>query len=251
MAEKYEFDFKPFNVTTDLKHYDKAATIKAAEAFIAAKVGRANYIATVSDIVNQNTTKGFITDSQQNYLLRLIHDTLPEYKTYEQKFIEWYDVREDIQEVYKYSMSSPSYVYVIHPVTNEYVSKGAEGWDTSWESRPADARMFWKMTNDWNVRKFMAVNRDTPFEEGDLVVLRKGNVGNWRYDPYYDGSNTPDKTTDRIGTVMQMTNEVHRRSRAGKGSRQINVLWIGSSEIKGVPERILKLHERKSRKRKA
>ena len=178
MAEKYEFDFKPFNVTTDLKHYDKAATIKAAEAFIAANVGRANYIATVSDIVNQNTTKGFITDSQQNYLLRLIHDTLPEYKTYEQKFIEWYDVREDIQEVYKYSMSQPSYVYVIHPVTSEYVSKGAEGWDTSWESRPADARMFWKMTNDWNVRKFMAVNRDTPFEEGDLVVLRKGNVGN-------------------------------------------------------------------------
>lgn len=252
MAAKYEFDFKPFNVLTDLTHYDKAKTIAAGEAYIAANAGKPNYINTVSEIVTYYKTKGSISDSQQNYVLRLIHETLPEYLDYEKKFIEWYDAREDIQEVYKFAMNgNGNYVYVISPTTGDYVSKGSDAWDTAWETRPANARMFWKMTNDWNVRKFMAVNRETPFEEGDLVVLRKGNVGNWRYDPYYDGSATPDKTTDRIGTVMQMTNDVHRRSRAGKGSRLINVLWIGQSEIKGVPERILKLHERKSRKKKA
>lgn len=251
MAAKYEFDFKPFNVSDDLKHYDKAATIAAAEVVIANSKDASTMMNTIKSIVHTFKTTGGMSDSQYNYLLRLIHDELPEYLAYEGKFFAWYDSRPDIQEIYKYAMNCESYTYVNHPVTGEYVSKRGEGWDTSWETRPGSAQMFWRKTSDWNVRKFMEVNRDTVFEEGDLVVLRKTQVGNWRYDPYYDGSATPDKTHDRIGTVMQMTDEVHRRSRAGKGSRQINVLWVGQSEMKGVPERILKLHERKPRKRKA
>ncbi len=36
--------------------------------------------------------------------------------------------------------------------------------------------------------------------------------------------------------------EIYRRSRGGKGSRLINVLWMNIGEQKAVPERILKKH---------
>lgn len=250
MADKYEIDFKQFDVTKDLAHYDDAAAVKAAEDMIAS--GKSNYrMPTITDLVNRYNKYKNLSDSQRSYLLGLIYQHLPEYNAYQQNFNNWYDSRDDIQEIYKYGMKLNPYAYVHHPLTGEYVGRGTALWDKSWDDRPGDARMFWRMTNDWTVRKFVEVNRESDFEEGDLVVLRKGQVGNWRYDPYYDGNNTPNKLTDRIGTVMQMTDDVHRRSRAGRGSRVINVLWIGQSEMKGVPERILKLHERKPRKKKA
>ena len=247
MAEKYEFDFKMFEMSS-LNSYTLPEVVRCAEDYQKSGATYASHI--VNDMLAQYKTKNTLSDSQRNYLLSIIRYQTPEYLKYEQDFFSWFDSRPDIQEIYKFGLSS-GYAYVQDPLTAEYVSKGSEHWNKDWETRPANSRMFWRVTNDWNVRKFKEINRDTVFEEGDLIVLRKPNVGNWRYDPYYDGRNTPDKLTERIGTVMQMTDDVHRRSRAGKGSRQINVLWIGQSEIKGVPERILKLHERKPRKKKA
>jgi hypothetical protein len=50
---------------------------------------------------------------------------------------------------------------------------------------------------------------------------------------------------ERIGMVVEHKDEISRRSRGGKGSRMINVLWINIGEQKAVPERILKKYREK------
>lgn len=245
MAAKYEFDFSKFEVTTLIAKGDKYL-VEIGKAMIAADPEKVSHV--IKDMVQQYASKGKLSDGQVNYLASLVKFHAPEYKQYNEEMLAWYDSRPDIQEVYHYAMSQ-SYVYVVHPVSGQYVSEGGEGWDASWKTRPANANMFWRAVNDWNVKRFRVIKADSSFEEGDLVELRKPHIGDWRYDPFYDGSKTPPPTDIRLGTVMQMTEEVHNRSRAGKGSRLVNVLFLGKSEVTGVPERLIKLHERKRKKK--
>ncbi len=49
-----------------------------------------------------------------------------------------------------------------------------------------------------------------------------------------------DKATARIGTVVEHEEALDRKSRGGKGSRLINVLWLNNGETKAVPERVIK-----------
>lgn len=248
MAAQYEIDFKHFDVEV-LRKLPTADLVALGEQMNNKRKGTGNTVCyTTESMTDAYKQKGSLTPNQHDYLARLVMTESKQYAQYEQDLFAWFDSRDDIKEIYQYGMRN-TYQYIQRP-GGSWVYKGGDGWDTSWEERPVDAHMFWRVMGDWNVKKFREVKRESVFEEGDLIVLRKPHVGNWRYDPYYDGSNTPDKLTDRIGTVMQMTEDVHRRSRAGKGSRLVNVLWIGSSDIKGVPERIIKLHERKKRAKK-
>jgi len=248
MAAQYEIDFKHFDLEV-LRKLPTADLVALGEQMNNNRKGTGDNVCfTTQSMTDQYKQKGSLTPNQHDYLARLVMTESKEYAQYEQELLAWFDSRDDIKEIYQYGMKN-TYQYIQRP-NRSWVYKGGDGWDTAWEERPVDAHMFWRVMGDWNVKKFREVKRESDFEEGDLIVLRKPNVGNWRYDPYYDGANTPDKLTDRIGTVMQMTDDVHRRSRAGKGSRLVNVLWIGSSDIKGVPERIIKLHERKKRAKK-
>jgi hypothetical protein len=244
MAAPYEIDIKKFDYQPIAK-LPLPDLIALGEKRIA-RCNASGYVdATTKDMVGQYKKRGSLSESQINYLARLVYPESDLYIQYEKDFVAWYDSRTDIQEIYKYGITH-GYQYIRLP-NNTWTHRGADSWDASWDERPRDSEMFWRVMNDWNVKKFKEIKRESAFEEGDLIVLRTPHVANWRYDPYYDGSHTPDKLVERIGTVMQMTDDVHRRSRAGKGSRLVNVLWVGATEIKGVPERIIKLHERKKR----
>lgn len=246
MAEKYEFDFPHFDVN-NREQYSPVELVKFAEDYIAS--GRTDSVPFVSDVIAYYKKNNILTDSQQYYLANTIKHFMPDYIEYEQKFFAWYNSRPDIQEIYRYGMEHGN-VYVRHPDKNQWTYKGGDGWDTAWEAAPDSAEMFWRVTSNWNVRKFKAVNAPTSFEEGDLVVLRAPFAGHSSYDPLYTGRiSTPGKDEQRIGTVMQMTKEVHRHSRAGNGSRLVNVLWVGKTEVMGVPERTIKHYERKRRKK--
>lgn len=246
MAEKYEIDFKQFDVEV-LKKKPTTYLVETGKEMVAANPDTVNPV--IKDMVKQYEQKNTLSDGQINYLASLVKRATPEWAQHEQELLAWYDARPDVQEIWQYAMSQP-YVYVLDAGCGRYVSKGQPGWDVAWETRPRDSDMFWRQINDWNVKRFRIIKADSAFEEGDLVELRKPFLQDWRYDPLYDGSRTPPPTDMRLGTVMQMTEEVHRRSRAGKGSRLVNVLWMGKTEIEGVPERIIKLHERKRRAKK-
>jgi hypothetical protein len=52
-------------------------------------------------------------------------------------------------------------------------------------------------------------------------------------------------SVDRIGMVVEHKEAISSKSRGGKGSRLINVLWMNIGEQKAVPERIIKKHRDK------
>lgn len=245
MPAKYEIDFAEFDIRA-FRQKPHSYLLDLAKKVID-RDGLNAHIS-VRDIYDRFTRAGSITDGQADYLATLVKYESEEYKKYHEDMISWYNSRPDIQEMYQFAMKQ-EYVSVISPVTNRYCSKGVPEWNPSWEISPASPIMFWRAMSSWNVKKFRAVNADTMFEEGDLVELRKPFIGDWRYDALYDGKDTPPPTSIRLGTVMEMTDNVHQHSRAGKGSRLINVLFVGKAEVVGVPERVIKLHERKRRKK--
>jgi hypothetical protein len=250
MAAKYEINFPHFDTDSLYNVYKtNADIIPYAEAWLKKFTTDGNSGYVVADMIETSKNKE-LTDSQRHYLTRIVRNMLPEWAKYNTDLITWYNGRPDIQEMYQHAHNGEGYVYVVHPETSQWISSKDAEWNPDWGKTPANADMFWRSLNDWNVRKFIAVNRDTVFEEGDLVVLRTPFIANWDYDPLFDRSNMPDKAVPRIGTILQMTSEVHRNSRAGKGSRAVNVLWNGTTEPKLVPERTIKLYERRRRTKK-
>lgn len=251
MAAKYEFDFQRFNVEALYGKYDREQLAAFGDAWLAKHTDVANSYHTIKDLTGTMKTNPQPSDSQKNYLTRLVRTFTTEGEQYEKDFLLWFNSRPDIQEIYRWAFTSDGYIYVAHPENGDWCYKGDSSWNPDWEQNPANSDMFWRICGDWNVRKFIAVNRETSYSEGDLVVLRTPYVGNWDYDPLWERQNMPDKTVLRVGTILEMTENIHRNSRAGKGSRAVNVLWNGSTEAKLVPERVLKHLERKRRTKKA
>lgn len=245
MAEQYEMDFKEFGENW-LDKYDAAAAVKNAEEALKAGLHWKDKADVIKDIIGQYYSKNTLSQPQTHYLLRMCKQNTPEYAEHKENFFAWYNNRPDMAELYRYGMSKAWYI----PADGHWVYKGGEGWNTAWESAPANAEMFFRAATDYAGREFRELRRPTVYNEGDLVVLRAPFVGSWQHDPYYEGSKTPDATNLRIGTVMAHTEKFGHRSRAGKGSRQISVLWIGSAEPKLIPERMIKSHERKRRAKK-
>jgi hypothetical protein len=252
MAEKYEFDFQKFNVDTLYGKYDTTQLAAFGDLWLKKYEKTANSYNAVNDLTYSAKVYSGFSDSQKNYLTRFVREFTPEGIQYEKDFLLWYNSRPDIQEIYTWAFndSGNNFMYLQHPTKNTWSYKGDSDWDSSWEQTPANSNMFWRVCGDWNVRKFVAVNRETTYSEGDLVVLRTPFIGNWDYDPLWDRQNMPDKTVLRIGTILEMTSSIHRNSRAGKGSRAVQVLWNGTTETKQVPERVLKHLERKRRTKK-
>lgn len=258
MAEKYEIDFHRFEYDALAALYTEAQAVKLGEDALAAKTLNVSGTNAVTDILSQykrKVQKAYaepLTVSQREYLVRLCYRLSPEYAKHDADFWAWYNGRPDMHEVYQYGMQNAN--YAMNPANGEWVYKDGKDWDKSWETTPANSEMFFRVTGDYNVRRFREVNRDPVFSEGDLVHLRAAFIGRRDYDPLYgtiDRYGTPDASVMRLGTVMQLTTEINRYSRGGKGSRNVNVLWFGTTEPMMVPERIIKHHERKRRAKKA
>jgi len=173
------------------------------------------------------------------------------------KFVEWYDANPVAQEVYTHCAKS---AYSFRDTNNKYVNghrysyggidtveKDIEKLREAYRAHPLNAFNFEVHAYSQEGRQYAESHREQKFQEGDIVVLRAPFVGNHRYDPHY--RNAEMKPEDlRYGTVMLAdTDKFNYRSRGGKGSRLINVMWMGTEDAETValPERCLKWESRK------
>jgi hypothetical protein len=159
----------------------------------------------------------------------------PEYADFDKKFFDWYDSRPDIQEVYAESAASMWWFYDDeggHVARDDAETRG-------WTKRPSGWRMFENCMGSREGRKVLELKREIKFDVGDMVQLRTPFENGWKYDPIYHGSKE-ERASPRIGTILSHKNDIDYRSRGGKGSRLLNVLWLSSGRNVMVPERILK-----------
>lgn len=193
-------------------------------------------------------------------LLRAVYPVSAEYKKVNEDFFAEYNSREDLQEFYKKFAAEVNWLYTVdgkHHARGQYYQKQEEEdrqfWD-AFNEAPLDYTCYAKVANQSGARIFLEQNRETPWGAGELVKLRTGYVGHPDHDPLYvsrynafqTGQTTPDKTVDRIGTVMKVTDTVPWR--ASKGSKVIEVLWLGQEQSVHVPEKVLKFETRPTRK---
>lgn len=171
------------------------------------------------------------------------------YKKINEKFLAEYDSREDLQEIYKDCISHMGWLY---DENENCIDIRGEKGTHPFCTRPQNYRMFDYAVSRYG-RSTIEIARETPFVEGDLVLLRDTAVGT-DADPlrvghytlaYSQGQRTPDKSTQRIGTVISVTGEVSRSWRPVKGSKILKVMWLGGDgSIVDVEERRVKWHER-------
>lgn len=181
----------------------------------------------------------------------IIHNGDPAIDEHHAKFVEWYDANVPAQELYK--AVAPN-AWSFRDTKNGYIngsrfnsSEEDKNAVKSYREHPHNAFNFLNVAYGEEGRKYAESHREQKFQEGDIVVLRQPFVGNHRYDPHW--RNNDMKADDlRYGTVMLAdTDKFNRRSRGGKGSRLINVMWMGTedAETVAVPERCLKWESRK------
>lgn len=198
--------------------------------------------------ISQMLEKGFIATNWFNEM--------------NEAFLAEYDSREDLQELYKKfydgtnwitdryenSFSVNHYYRNTELITNEEVRALRE----KYSERPESFIMWNSVVDRAEVRKFIEIQRETPYQPGDLVKLRAAFIGRDGYDPLFVSnydvyargmSPTPDKSVDRIGTLMAITNDM-KGWRGSKGSKVIEVMWIGQENTSFIPERAVKWEER-------
>lgn len=241
----YEIDFKFLRNRTDILFNEdgteRYTDRQLADAVLLHQVHLTSYdqefIANVDGIINRGET---LTDNQRWHLKREAAHFVPHYEEYTKKFFDWYDNRPDMQEMYGACTGNNWWFYDNY---GNHKNRD-EGIALGWDKRPPNVEMFERVANSWEGSKYRELKRDVVFEVGDQVVLRKPFIGTYRYDPIYY-SQEVDKTADRIGMVVQQKEEISRRSRGGKGSRMINVLWLNTGETKALPERCIKKFRQK------
>ena len=144
MAALYEFDFKPLD---EDEVYKKYPDVKDAVLFGTQALATGQHFKdkkhVIQDLLDQHKSKGTLTESQQDYLLRLSKRVIPEFAKYEADFFVWYASRPDIQAIYKMGIGEIWYV----PANGEWVYKGHAGWDAKWDETPDNTDMFWRVAN--------------------------------------------------------------------------------------------------------
>lgn len=170
----------------------------------------------------------------------------PECAAVNAAFLAEYDSRPDLQELYQKFSTSNYWLHNLYGATLKNDDVIANGWD----KRPESYRMFMDVYENHSARELREKARETPYLEGDLVMLREPFVGKRQADPLwinpysqaaYAGASTPDKSVPRIATVIGVTDEVNGW-RAGKGSKILKVIWMGSEDVVNVEERFVKWH---------
>ena len=195
-------------------------------------------------------------DMKKNYYFRnliiWIWPMTAEFRELNGKFLAEYDSRPDMQEFYTSIAESAGYY---QDVTENYsnwnrddvVKIDAGGF----RNRPASYAMYSYFLESASGRKMVELARETPYEEGDLVVLRLPFVGHPDWDPewvshykqYHEGKVQPGREVARMGMLMEVTEKVNAY-RAAKGSKLMKILWFGKEDAVYIPENKIKFHER-------
>lgn len=166
----------------------------------------------------------------------------------EAAIMAWFQSNEKAIEVYRYA--SPHVYWWEADVTdgvNNHISS-AEATTRGYTANPRSSKDIERVLNTREATTYVELNRKQVYMEGDLVMLRKAYVGNYRYDPHWNtqGMNPSDP---RLGTVMGADASETQNYRGTKGSRLIKVLWFGKDgNWVNVPEKHIKLESRKGRK---
>jgi hypothetical protein len=181
-------------------------------------------------------------------LLNTIYPHTPEAEAISNALLAEYDSRPDLQEIYQESFPDHWAVYDKTGKRFEKDAAIARGYD----KRPDGAAMFRAVVRNSNAAsKKIELARETPYQEGDLVLLRKPFVG-MRVDPLYvnpysaeyrEGARTPDESVPRIATVYGVT-ERTMNYYATKGSKIIQIQWMGKEDMIDIEEKYIKWHER-------
>lgn len=174
-----------------------------------------------------------------------------EYNAINNAFMLEYSQRADLQEIYVETAAHNHYFYDKYGAHHNSIQARTNGWFDAPESYMMFQAVIARSTD---ASKKIELSRETPYLEGDLVLLRKPFVGRRGVDPLYvnpyseearNGATTPDASTMRIGTVVGVTERVGNYY-ATKGSKVIQLIWMGveDSQIIDVEERFIKWHER-------
>lgn len=234
-AEKYTMDFKlPFRSRELLFKEDnnpRYTTVELLE--FASKNASAYALEFVPSVKEYFAKNGALSQHQEYTLANLAADHSPACEELNREFLAWYATRPDIQEVYQNAAAGQYWWY--DPDNGNHLS-GEEAKARGWLNTPPNWIAFQRVWNGWGAHKYRELNRDIVYDIGDMVQLRTPHVGSWNHDPIY----AQDRATARIGTVVEHDGNIDRKSRGGKGSRLINVLWLNTGETKAVPERVIK-----------
>lgn len=187
----------------------------------------------VASLKQIKTTNGAITHNQQYTLYNHAADLCPDWDALNLEFFAWYDGREDMQKMYRECSAQMWWHYDRYGQHHSKEDAAARGW----LDRPDNWRMFYSLAYSSEASRYRELNRQIIYDIGDQVVLREPFKNSYRYDPCYQ---TLPVEQDRIGMVVEHKDSISRKSRGGKGSRLINVLWLSNGDQKLIPERCIK-----------
>lgn len=199
--------------------------------------------------ITEATIGQFYNDRMVDRVAQHVFPFTPTYQRINDAFLAEYDSRADLQEVYTLAVNGRGWAYT---VSGDCVDLNNH---PQYKTRPESFLMYSSMISRCTEsRKKIELSRSTPYQEGDLVLLRKEGMDRRGVDPLYiprwgygaqPGKSTPDETVERIGTVISVTEKVGGYH-AVKGSKLIKVLWMGVEDgsIHDIPEKYLKWRER-------
>lgn len=233
--EKYVLDFKlPLRSRALMYNPDDSRRYTIPQMLEFAAKSTSSYAADfVPSFKAQYEANGTLLQQQIYTLENLAADFCTASEDLNKEFFVWYASRPDIQEVYKHA--APDQYWWYTPGETGHIS-GEDAKVRGWCDAPPNWQTFLRIWNGHAAHKYRELNRDIIYDIGDMVQVRDPFVGSWRHDPMYNA----DKGAARIGTVVEHEESLDRRSRGGKGSRLINVLWLNSGETRAVAERVIK-----------
>jgi hypothetical protein len=254
---KGKFDF------TTLKHYSDP------KQSILERLTHAEIIASANKILEERIAKGnhhmgrysmsAIQDAKakawsdlDNWTQQVIHayvwdNDISHQKEYNKIFKAWYASHEGAKEVY---VACSGHIYWWNEdnfLHDHNTVSGAEAATRGWTKEPRDYIDFQQCEQHHEGRKYIELNREQVFEEGDLVVLRKPFVGNSNYDPFWNDK-SKSRDDNRYGTITEEGAGDVDGYRYGRGSRTVKVLWFGQIGVMTMPERAVKFQSRKGKK---
>lgn len=253
---KGKFDF------TSLKHYNDpkqsildrlthAQLIESANKLMEERTAKGHHMGryTMSAIQDAKTKAwGDLDNWTQSVIISYVWDYDTSHKKeFDKTFKAWYANHEGAKELYK---ACSNHIYWWNEdnygINGESVSS-ADAATRGWTTEPRDFIDFQRVEGHYEARKYVELNREQVFEEGDLVVLRKPFVGNSTYDPFWNDS-SKSRDDARYGTITEEGSGEVDGYRYGRGSRTVKVLWFGMSSVMTMPERVVKFQSRKGKK---
>lgn len=197
---------------------------------------------------NEQNFEERYSQAYRNRIKGYVFSETKEFKDINDNFLKEFDNRSDLLEIYEKALEGRRYVYDIY---NGYTPYDHPEYP-KYEKRPESYEMFESaITRSDTARQMIELARETPYAEGDLVMLRDTAVDT-QHDPMFvprwkrvELGDTPDKSVPRIGTVISVTEKLSGYY-ARKGDKVIKVVWmgVGDGKVVEVSEKHIKWHMR-------